>query len=166
MRKTVLTMVAVAAVGLAGAGVYGFVLREEPLATGELVEALLQESEENKLTDVFARFVPVEATLDQQIPVLVANGFRCGINPAYVEGSSYLSCDRPIEGSGFCSGFRYFSYQTRTGEIIETLGSAFNRERDRNVVGRCEDLRQHFFALAADIDEIEQAAERPRVKSR
>lgn len=159
MRKTVLTIVAVVAVGLAGVGFYGLVLREEPLATGELVEALLEEANENKLTEVFARFVPVAAGFDQQAAVLIANGFRCGINPANVEGSSYLSCDRPVEGTGYCRGFRYYSYQTRAGEIIETLGSAFDRERDRNLLGRCEELRQHFYALADEIGEIGPGAE-------
>ncbi|WP_108397510.1 hypothetical protein [Devosia submarina] len=160
MRKTVLTIVAVAGVGLVGAGFYGLVLHEEPLATGELVEALLEEANENKLTEVFARFVPIEAGFEQQAAVLNANGFRCGVRPAYVEGNTYLSCDRPVEGTGYCRGFRYYSYQTRTGEIIETLGSAFDRRRDRNLLGRCEEIRQHFYALANEIGEIKAGAER------
>lgn len=158
MRETVLIMVAVAAAGLAGAGVYGFVLREEPLATGELVEALLQEPEENKLTEVFARFVPVEAGLDQQANVLMANGFRCGIRPSNVEGSRYLTCDRPIEGTGYCRGFQFFSYQTKAGDIIEVLGSDFDGKRHRNMLGQCENFRQNFFELADDLDEMELAA--------
>lgn len=160
MRKTVLTIVAVAALGLVGAGFYGLVLHEEPLATGELVEALLEEANENKLTEVFARFVPIEAGFDQQAAVLNANGFRCGIRPANVQGNSYLSCDRPVEGTGYCRGFRYYSYQIRTGEIIETLGSAFDRKRDRNLLGRCEEVRQHFYALADEIGGIGPGAER------
>ena len=65
------------------------------------------------------------------------------------------TCDRPVEGSGYCRGFRYYSYQTGRCEIIETLGSAFDRGRDRNILGRCEGLRQHFLELAADIGDIE-----------
>lgn len=62
---------------------------------------------------------PLEAGFDQQAAVLIANGFRCGIHPANVEGSSYLTCDRPIEGTGYCRGFQFYSYQTEAGEIIE-----------------------------------------------
>lgn len=159
MRKTVLTIVAAAAVGLFGAGFYGLVLREEPVATGELVEALLEEADENKLTEVFAGYVPIEAGLEQQAAVLIANGFRCGVRPSNVEGSRYLTCDRPNEGTGYCRGFQFFSYQTKAGEIIEVLGSAFDGERHRNILGRCENFRQNFFELADDLDKLELAAE-------
>jgi hypothetical protein len=159
MRRTVLAIRIVAAIGLAGAALYGLVFHEESLARGDLVEALLEEPDEDRLTAVFARFVPVDASLDQQLPLLLAEGFRCGIAPGGFEGSSYLTCDRPVEGSGYCRGFRYYSYQTGRGEIIETLGSAFDRGRDRNILGHCEGLRQHFFELAADIGDIE-ASER------
>jgi len=157
VRKWVVALVALAGIGLAAVAVYGLVLREEPLARSQLVEALLQAPDENRLTDVFARFVPVKASLDEQVPALVASGFRCGINPANVDGSTYLTCDRPIEGTGYCRGFRYYSYQTATGEIIDVLGSAFDRTRDRNVLGRCEDLRQHFFALTNEVGQLRQS---------
>lgn len=160
MHKTALAMVAVAAVGLAGAALYGFVLREEPLARGDLVEALLQEPDEARLTEVYARFVPVDTSLDRQAPILLANGFRCSIRPAEVEGSTYLTCDRPLEGTGYCSGFQYFSYQTRAGEIIDVLGSAFETRRNRNIFGRCEENRRKFFELAAESGETDQAAAR------
>ncbi len=159
MRRTALTLGIVAAAGLAGAGFYGFVWGEEPLARGELVEALLQEADESKLTEVFARFVPVEAGFDRQAAVLIANGFRCGIRPANVEGSSYLTCDRPIEGTGYCRGFQFYSYRTDAGGIIDVLGSAFDGERHRNILGRCENFRQSFFALADDPGDLELAAE-------
>lgn len=151
MRKQALILVALVAAGLAGGAYFGLIAREAPLASGELVEALLRETDEHRQTEVFARFVPVAAPLEQQVPVLLDNGFRCGIEPAYVEGNSQLSCDRPIEGTGYCRGFRYFSYQTRTGEIIETLGSAYDRQGDRNWLGRCEGLRQHYYTLADEI---------------
>lgn len=160
MRKIVLTIVAVAAVGVAGAAFYGLAPREEPLARGDLVEALIEEPDEDRLTDVFARFVPAAASLDLQATVLLANGFRCAISPAHVEGNSYLTCDRPIEGTGYCRGFRYYSYQTKAGEIIETLGSAFDGRRDSNMLGRCDGARQHFLALADGIDEIRLTAQR------
>lgn len=152
-----LTIVAEAGVGLVGAGFYGMVLHEDPLAAGALMEALLAEASENKRTEVFARFVPVTAGFDQQVAVLNANGFRCGVRPAYVEGNTYLSCGRPVEGTGYC---RHYSYQIRTGEIIDTPGSAFDRERDRNSLGRCEEHRQHFFALADEIGDIGTGGER------
>ena len=159
MRRTAFAIGIVAAIGLASAGLYGFAGGEEPLARGELVEALLEEADESKLTEVFARFVPVEAGFDQQAGVLIANGFRCGIRSANVEGSSYLTCDRPIEGTGYCRGFQFYSYQTEAGEIIEVLGSAFDGERHRNMLGRCENFRQNFFDLADDLGEMELDAE-------
>ncbi len=159
MPKAVLVIGIVAAVALAGAVFYGFVLREESLARGALVEALLEEADENKLTAVFARFVPLEAGFGQQAAVLIANGFRCAIRPANVAGSSYLTCDRPIEGTGYCRGFQFYSYQTEAGEIIEVLGSAFDGERHRNMLGRCENFRQSFFDLADDLGGMDLAAE-------
>jgi hypothetical protein len=148
MRKSGLIIAALAVAALAGVGLYGFVLREEPLPRGELFDSLRAETDDDRLTEVFARFVPVEAGFDEQSAILFQNGFRCGVVPASVEGSRYLSCDRPIEGTGYCQGFRYFSYEAAAGEIIETLGSAFDNQRDRNLLGQCEEARQHFFALS------------------
>jgi hypothetical protein len=76
-----------------------------------------------------------------------------------VEGSSYLTCDRPIEGTGYCRGFQFYSYQPEAGEIIEVLGSAFDGERHWNMLGQCENFRQSFFELADDLGEMELTAE-------
>lgn len=162
MRKAAVTMAAIVVTGLVGAGLYAFVLHEEPLARGDLFQALVEEDSDDarELTDIFARFVPAAADLKEQAPVLLANGFRCSIHAANVGGSSYLTCDRPIEGTGYCRGFRYYSYLSRNGEIIETLGSVFNSERRRNILGRCKDNRQAFFDMAADLDENPALANR------
>lgn len=148
MRKPVMFIASLAAVALAGAALFGFALREEPLPRGELLEALLAEADDDRLTEVFARFIPTEAGFADQAPVLFANGFRCATIPASVEGSQYLSCDRPIEGTGYCEGVRYYAYQTAAGDITDVLGSSYNARRNQNVLGRCEEARQHFFTLS------------------
>jgi hypothetical protein len=148
MRKSGWVVATLAVVALAGVGLYSLLLREEPLPRGDLIDALLEETENNRLTEVFARFVPAEAGFEEQAAVLLANGFRCGVVPASVEGSRYLTCDRPIEGTGYCQGFRYYSYQSATNEVIETLGSAFDGNRNRNFLGRCDDARQNYYALS------------------
>jgi hypothetical protein len=145
MRKVAIALVIGGAIVMVLLSQFG--LREQNLARGELYEALVASPEDaNALTAVFARFVPTEADLEEQAPVLEANGFRCDIVPASVAGSRYLTCVRPIEGSGFCRGLQFYSYQSGAGDIIEVLGSAYNSERDRGFLGSCDDSRQRFYA--------------------
>jgi hypothetical protein len=96
MRKVAIALVIGGAIVMVLLSQFG--LREQNLARGELYEALVASPEDaNALTAVFARFVPTEADLEEQAPVLEANGFRCDIVPASVAGSRYLTCVRPIE---------------------------------------------------------------------
>lgn len=155
MRRPAIVLASLAALALAGAAIYGLALREEPLARGELVSAIQAQPDDDRLTEVFARFVPAGAGLSDQASVLYENGFRCAVQPATVEGARYLTCDRPLEGTGYCQGFRYYAYQTATGEIIDVLGSAYNARRDQNFFGRCEEARQHFFTLSDTFVEVE-----------
>lgn len=126
---------------------YNSVLREPSLPEGALFLALVEaaEQEQEDLGPVFARFVPPDAPLTERIEPLAANGFSCALRPAYVEGSTILTCLRPLAGRGFCKGFNYFSYQTATGEIIETVGTSFEARGRANMFGQCENNRSAFL---------------------
>lgn len=153
MRKAMAGGVLILAAGLVGgAAFYGSVFYEQPLAKGELFEALVQASEggEDNLTEVFAPFVAADAPLDDRVAPLLANGFRCDLRPANVEGSTMLVCRRPLEGSRYCQGFFYFSYETASGEIIETLGSAYDARGRANSFGLCDNNREAFLELPAE----------------
>ncbi|RDE07642.1 hypothetical protein DVH29_15620 [Pelagibacterium lacus] len=143
--------VLIAAAGLVGAAVlYGSVFHEVPLAKGALFEALVEASEggEDNLTEVFAPFVAADDPLEDRVPPLLANGFRCDMRPASVEDSTMLVCRRPLEGTRYCQGFFYFAYQTASGEIIETLGSTYDARRRANAWGQCDNNREAFFELS------------------
>lgn len=82
------------AAGLAGGtAFYGSVFHEEPLAKGELYAALMQASEggEDYLTEIFTPFVAADAPLEDSVPPLLANGFRCDLRPSNVEGSTKIA---------------------------------------------------------------------------
>lgn len=149
MRKAMAGGVLILAAGLVGGAA---VFYEQPLAKGELFEALVQASEggEDNLTEVFAPFVAADAPLDDRVAPLLANGFRCDLRPANVEGSTMLVCRRPLEGSRYCQGFFYFSYETASGEIIETLGSAYDARGRANSFGLCDNNREAFPELPAE----------------
>ena len=85
MRRAMIGSVLIAAAGLVGAAVlYGSVFHEVPLAKGALFEALVEASEggEDNLTEVFAPFVAADGPLEDRVPPLLANGFRCDMRPA------------------------------------------------------------------------------------
>ena len=83
-------------------------------------------------------------TLSNRQSLLDENGFRCSVEPANVEGSHYLSCLRPTPGTGYCRGITYYAYETADGAIIETLGSAYDAGRDRDLLGQCGGPRDEY----------------------
>lgn len=135
----------IAAAGIGAGGLFAASMVELPIAEGELSTALLSSSQdEAALTAVFARFLASEPRLEDRQAVLERNGFRCRIKSAQVEGSRYLTCLRPMEGTGYCKGINYYSYETAEGEIIETLGSSFDATGKKNFLGQCTTARQEY----------------------
>lgn len=144
MRKTIVPMAIVMVAGLGGTGLY-LITREDPVAIGELSEALLTASlDASELTAVFSQYLPADMALSDRQVLLDQNGFRCSVQAANVEGSSYLRCLRPTQDTGYCQGINYYAYETVDGEIIETLGSSYDVSRDRNLLGRCDGPRQEY----------------------
>ncbi len=146
MRKTMVTIGLVVVAGLGGAGLY-MNTREDPVATGELSEALLMApSDASELTAVFSRYLPADMPLADREALLDQNGFRCSVEEATVEGSRYLRCLRPIQSTGYCRGIYYYAYATSNGRIIETLGSPYDASGERNLLGQCGSPRQEYLA--------------------
>jgi hypothetical protein len=144
MRKTMMTVAVVAVAALGAVGLY-LGTREEAVARGELSEALVAApSDASALTAVFSQYLPTDMTLSDRQSLLDENGFRCSVEPANVEGSHYLSCLRPTPGTGYCRGITYYAYETADGAIIETLGSAYNAGRDRDLLGQCGGPRDEY----------------------
>lgn len=151
-RKAGVAILLVAIIaGVVTASYLALAPREEPLPSGPLTQALLAyEGDETRRADldsIFARFVSPTAPLKDRVPTLIANGFRCSLAAANVDGSTILSCTRPTEGTGYCRGFIYYAYETATGEILETRGTNFEADRNADRSGQCDNNRSSFLAL-------------------
>ncbi len=145
MRKTMVTIAVVVVAGLGGAGLF-LSTREDPVATGELSEALLTApSDASELTAVFSRYLPADMPLAAREALLDENGFECSVEEANVEGSRYLRCLRPTQSTGYCRGINYYAYETVDGRIIETLGSPYDASGERNLLGQCGSPRQEYL---------------------
>jgi hypothetical protein len=152
MGKTMVTLAIVAVLGLGGAGLY-LGTRESSAAVGELSEALLRvPSDATALTAVFSQYLPADMALSERQALLDKNGFRCSVEAANVEGSRYLRCLRPTQNSGYCQGINYYAYETADGEIIETLGSPYDANRERNLLGQCDGPRQEYHMRRGSAD--------------
>lgn len=152
MRKTTMIMAIVVATALGGTGLY-LSTREHPVATEELSEALLATpSDASALTAIFSRVLTSDMDLRDRQATLEENGFRCSIEAANVEGSRYLRCLRPTRNTSYCQGIKYYAYETLDGEIIETLGSAYDASGDRNVLGQCTGPRDEYLTGRVSAD--------------
>lgn len=152
MRKTTMTIAIVVAAALGGTCLY-LSIREHPVATEELSQALLATpSDASALTAVFSQFLTADMDLSDRQATLAENGFRCSIETANVEGSRYLRCLRPTQNTGYCQGINYYAYETLDGEILESLGSAYDASGERNVLGQCNGPRDEYLTGRVSAD--------------
>ena len=134
-------------VAAAVAGGYFYWLYEAPRATGPLSQDLVTrfdpEVKRPDLTQAFSAHVDPAMRIEQQLPILHANGFDCSISPVEATGSQYLSCRRPIEGRHYCDQLFYYVYQTAQGAVVKSLATTVHRSNSDRVLGRC--TYQPFF---------------------
>lgn len=155
MRLTGWIIVAVLAVLAIGGGhiLWRDHIREPAIAAGPLSDALVaarDPQERNQIFDeVFARFVPPDAPLEERIPVLLANGFACDLSESdLVAGNHILFCARPVPDTAFCEGFTYYAYEAADGRIVETQGVGYETGNGRkNLFGICGDNRRRYLDL-------------------
>lgn len=155
MKKAVVLAGAILAAAVLGAWFYATEVYEPPLASGPLTEALMgsgtQEERTAYFDEVYARFIPPDSPLEDRIPTLLANGFRCDLHvPSKTRES--LVCVRPIEGTGYCKGFRYYAFRNvypdlGNAEYRDTAGSTYDDDSGEKWLGRCKAKRESFFEL-------------------
>lgn len=133
----VLTILIAAAI----AGGYFYWLYEAPRATGPLAQDLITnfdpEVKSPDLREAFAAHVDPARRIEEQLPILHANGFDCFISPVEATGSQYLTCRRPIEGRHYCDQLFYYAYQTAQGALVKSLATTIHRSTSERVLGRC-----------------------------
>jgi len=131
---------------------YAFLFSEPNLPSGPLVAAIKEarepEGRRQNFDAIFDRFVSNALSLEDRVPLLEAEGFRCTITQfRSVEGDSHLACQRPLEGQRFCEGFSYYAYQTREGVITNRIGTDFYvAHSDRDWDGGCAANEERYYA--------------------
>lgn len=154
MKPLKISIAALLTILIAAGAFWGYqaVFSEPTLASGPLVAALKQAREPKQarqnLDAVYDSHIANTLPIDERLPMLEAEGFRCRINTSdLIEGNRFLTCQRPLEGEGFCEGFSYYVYETAAGEIMDRTGTDYYVEpRSRDWNGRCSANEERYYA--------------------